>query len=109
MHISKKIKQPRKAAMTHRYFLSSLGVLSAVLSAWVADGQVVDLHSENFEEKLNSGGSWFVMFHVNWCGICKRTFPMFEEASQKVIGTDIRAVSQALLEARFNNPDRLHS
>lgn len=56
-------------------------LLSVFLCGHVAFAQVVDLNSANFNEKLKSGGGWLIMFHVSWCGICKRTFPMFEEAS----------------------------
>ncbi|CAD7930248.1 unnamed protein product [Amoebophrya sp. A25] len=49
-----------------------------------ADSPVVTLSSSEFDAKVGKrgGGGWFVMLHVNWCGICRHVFPLFEATAR---------------------------
>ncbi len=62
-----------------------------------AEINVVDLDETNFDQVVGSdpNTAYFVMFHVNWCGICKKTLPHFLEATKAKYALGANATTAA--------------
>eukprot|EP01022_Parablepharisma_sp_SALTPOND_P024442 TRINITY_DN5409_c5_g1_i1.p1 TRINITY_DN5409_c5_g1~~TRINITY_DN5409_c5_g1_i1.p1 ORF type:complete len:505 (+),score=83.00 TRINITY_DN5409_c5_g1_i1:527-2041(+) len=60
-------------------------VIFAICLAWLAlaDGDVVVLTDDNFEEHLNNNKVMMVKFYAPWCGHCKSMAPEYEKAAKR--------------------------
>lgn len=45
---------------------------------------VTKVTEDSFDEYSQANTPLLLMMHVDWCGVCKRTFPLFTEAAEEV-------------------------
>ncbi|CAD7923435.1 unnamed protein product [Amoebophrya sp. A120] len=44
--------------------------------------KLLEVTAEGLDAVVKADQPYFLMLHVNWCGICKRTFPHFQKAAE---------------------------
>lgn len=68
-----------------RHLILTCLVICIVIQLACAGGNVVDLTSANFDEKvIKSDALWVVAFVAPWCGHCQRLHPEYEKAADSL-------------------------
>lgn len=78
-----------------------LGIFVALLNFLHAEGNVIDLTDENFDEYIKKYNVIMVEFYAPWCGHCKAFAPEYETAA-KIFRDNGRPFVLAKLDATVN-------
>lgn len=62
-----------------------LGASFEFLGGLMAEGQIIKLSDDNFNETIKSGVT-LVDFYADWCGPCRMLTPVLEEVSEEMKG-----------------------